>query len=85
MMSPRKQSQLRIDVLDDEILLHGQAEESAGKLLQGTLVLDISEPMKVRSVILKFTGKMKVSWSEGKSFFLFYFTVMSTIIKLSEQ
>ncbi|KAI8141118.1 hypothetical protein BJV82DRAFT_671103 [Fennellomyces sp. T-0311] len=57
--------QLQINVVDDQILLHGQAEESAGKLLQGSVTLDLAEPMKVRAVHLKFSGKMKVSWSEG--------------------
>ena len=58
--------QLQINVVDDHILLHGQAEESAGKLLQGSVTLDLAEPIKVRAVHLKFSGKMKVSWSEGK-------------------
>lgn len=60
-----KTNQLRIEVVNDEIVLHGQAQESAGKLLQGTLVLSSSEPMKVRSVRLIFVGTMKVSWSDG--------------------
>ncbi|KAG2225787.1 hypothetical protein INT45_011455 [Circinella minor] len=58
-------AQLQINVIDDSILLHGQADESAGKLLQGSVILDLPEPMKVRAVHLKFSGKMNVSWSEG--------------------
>ncbi|KAI9266475.1 hypothetical protein BDA99DRAFT_505776 [Phascolomyces articulosus] len=58
-------AQLQINVVDDTLLLHGQADESAGKLLQGSVILDLPEPMKVRAVHLKFSGKMNVSWSEG--------------------
>ncbi|KAI9492050.1 hypothetical protein BDB00DRAFT_459522 [Zychaea mexicana] len=57
--------QLQINVVEDAVLLHGQADESAGKLLQGSVTLDLAEPMKVRAVHLKFSGKMNVSWSEG--------------------
>ena len=60
-------AQLQINVIDDSILLHGQADESAGKLLQGSVILDLPEAMKVRAVHLKFSGKMNVSWSEGKT------------------
>ncbi|OAD67179.1 hypothetical protein PHYBLDRAFT_151789 [Phycomyces blakesleeanus NRRL 1555(-)] len=58
-------SQLEIQVTTDEILLQGQADESAGKLLQGTLVLNLAEQTKIRSIVLEFIGKMRVSWSEG--------------------
>jgi HEPN domain-containing protein len=60
-----KSVELKINVQNDEILLLGQAEEAAGKLLQGSLVLNLSEPIKVKSINLSFVGKMKVSWSEG--------------------
>jgi hypothetical protein len=60
-----KSVELKINVQNDEILLLGQAEEAAGKLLQGSLVLNLSESIKVKSINLSFVGKMKVSWSEG--------------------
>lgn len=58
---------ISIHVLEDTIILQGNQQESAGKLLQGKLILDLKEPIKVRSVNLRFYGKMKVSWREGKS------------------
>lgn len=58
---------ISIHVLEDTIILQGSQQESAGKLLQGKLILDLKEPIKVRSVNLRFYGKMKVSWREGKS------------------
>ncbi|KAG1013670.1 hypothetical protein G6F27_001678 [Rhizopus arrhizus] len=42
-----------------------QPEEAPGKLLQGTVSLNLLEPIKVKSIQLSFIGKMKVSWSEG--------------------
>ena len=61
-----KATELSIELETKEIVLLGHASESAGKLLRGSLVLSLTEPMKVRSVHLTFTGKMKVSWSEGR-------------------
>ncbi|KAI8059958.1 uncharacterized protein B0P05DRAFT_574825 [Gilbertella persicaria] len=60
-----KTTDLSIELDNKEIVLLGHASESAGKLLRGSLVLSLTEPIKVRSVNLTFTGKMKVSWSEG--------------------
>jgi hypothetical protein len=62
----RKNLELKINVVSDEIILLGQPEEAAGKLLQGTVSLNLLEPIKVKSIQLSFIGKMKVSWSEGK-------------------
>lgn len=61
-----KTNELKIELASEEIVLMGHASESAGKMLRGSVILNLTEPMKVRSVILSFTGKMKVSWSEGK-------------------
>lgn len=61
----QRTNELKIDLSSTEIVLLGNASESAAKLLRGTVSLNLTEPMKVRSVTLSFTGKMKVSWSEG--------------------
>ncbi|ORX49121.1 hypothetical protein DM01DRAFT_1309175 [Hesseltinella vesiculosa] len=55
----------KINVESDNILLHGTAEESAGVLLRGSVVLDCHEDIKIRSIVLKFIGKVKTSWIEG--------------------
>lgn len=60
-----KASELQIDLENEEIILLGHSSESAGKLLRGTVTLNLTEPMKIKSVTLLFIGKMKVSWSEG--------------------
>lgn len=65
-----KTSELQIDLENEEIILLGHSSESAGKLLRGTVSLNLTEPMKIKSVTLLFIGKMKVSWSEGKGLFM---------------
>lgn len=67
-----KSIELKINVDTEEVLLLGHAEEAAGKMLQGSVVLNLSEPIKVKAINLSFIGKMKVSWSEGKYFFFVY-------------
>jgi hypothetical protein len=62
----RKSVEVRIDLADEAILMVGHPEESAGKVLRGVLRVIATEPIKVKSISLRFVGKMKVSWSEGK-------------------
>jgi hypothetical protein len=57
---------LKIYTTCDEIYFYGQLEESAGKLLQGTVHLTLVETIKVKRMTLDFKGKMKVQWTEGK-------------------
>lgn len=56
---------LKIYPTCDEIYFFGQPEESAGKLLQGTVNLTLTETIKVKRLTLDFKGKMKVQWTEG--------------------
>lgn len=64
-----KSIEFKIDVHSKEILLLGHPDEAAGKMLQGSLILKLTEAIKVKAVNLSFAGKMKVSWSEGKANF----------------
>ncbi|KAI9025970.1 hypothetical protein CLU79DRAFT_844509 [Phycomyces nitens] len=77
----RKNNEFRIDLTTDEIVLLGEADESAGKLLQGSLLLTLAEPIKIKSICLKFTGKMKVSWSEGVGHHQHYHKQERTILE----
>jgi hypothetical protein len=61
-----KSSDLKIELSSTDVILYGHSSESSGKLLQGSVILSLSEPMKVRSITLNFLGKIKVAWSEGK-------------------
>ncbi|EIE76017.1 hypothetical protein RO3G_00721 [Rhizopus delemar RA 99-880] len=60
-----KSSDLKIELSSTDVILYGHSSESSGKLLQGSVILSLSEPMKVRSITLNFLGKIKVAWSEG--------------------
>lgn len=63
--------ELKINVESEEVVLLGHPDEAAGKTLQGTLSLNLPEAIKVKTISLSFIGKMKVSWSEGKTTNLF--------------
>lgn len=55
-----------INLETDNVILHGSVEESAGVILRGSVVLNCHENIKVKSIVLKFQGKTKVNWTEGK-------------------
>lgn len=58
-----------INIENEHIILHGSVDESAGVMLRGAVVLNCHETTKVRSISLKFVGKAKVNWTEGKKLF----------------
>lgn len=58
--------EFRIHLNDDQVILHGTAEESAGVILRGSIILTCHEQTKVKSITLKFMGITNVNWSEGK-------------------
>lgn len=55
-----------INLENDHVILHGTVDESAGVILRGTVILNCHENTKIKSIILKFQGKTKVNWVEGK-------------------
>lgn len=57
----------KIHVESDQLILYGSPTESAGCVLRGILELSLHEPTKVKSVSLRFTGKMLITWTERKS------------------
>lgn len=42
------------------IILRGNCEEAASALLKGTLVLCLSEPLRIQAVRLRFTGEKRI-------------------------
>ncbi|KAI7896510.1 uncharacterized protein EV154DRAFT_492510 [Mucor mucedo] len=64
-MSFTHASDFHIQLDDTHIILHGSAEESAGSILRGSVILNCQEQIKVKSVTLKLIGITKVNWSEG--------------------
>ena len=59
----------KIHVENDTLVLRGSPEESVGCVLRGCLILNAKEALKVRSITLNFTGRIKVQWGERKKFF----------------
>lgn len=58
--------ELELELENDEVILHGSSEESAGVILRGSVVLNCLEQTKIKSMTLKFIGMTYVNWTEGK-------------------
>lgn len=58
--------EFKIEVENTELVLHGSTIESAGCVLRGVVKLRLTEPTKIKSVVLTFLGKMKVEWTDCK-------------------
>lgn len=56
--------QFKIHVENTTLTLQGSTEESVGCVLRGCLLLNVKETIKVRSITLNLSGKMKLQWSE---------------------
>ncbi|KAI7903116.1 uncharacterized protein BX663DRAFT_543088 [Cokeromyces recurvatus] len=56
--------QLKIHVENNTLILRGSPEESVGCVLRGCVILRIKESIKVKSITLSFTGKLKLQWNE---------------------
>jgi hypothetical protein len=54
-----------IEMESEDIELRGSVDESAGIMLKGSVVLNLNEVTKVKSITLNFTGKSRVAWTEG--------------------
>lgn len=57
--------EFRIHLDDDQVILHGSAEESAGVILRGSVILNCHDQTKIKSISLKFLGVTNVNWTEG--------------------
>jgi hypothetical protein len=57
---------IKIHVENDTLVLRGNPEESVGCVLRGCLVLQVKENIKVKSITMNLTGKMRVQFSERK-------------------
>ncbi|KAL8693074.1 MAG: hypothetical protein Q9218_002038 [Villophora microphyllina] len=63
--SERIQRHFEIRLQQSTLVLRGNAEEASSVHLQGTLVLFLTEPLKVQSLRLRLTGEKRVSWGAG--------------------
>jgi len=51
--------QLSLD--NDFIVFRGNEDESSGHLLKGTVVLCLTQPLKIEDIHLRLTGNMRLS------------------------
>ncbi|KAI7901984.1 uncharacterized protein BX663DRAFT_436565 [Cokeromyces recurvatus] len=62
---PIHSPEFKIHLDNDEVILRGTAEESAGVMLRGSVLFICHELTKVKSITLKFIGTTSVNWVEG--------------------
>lgn len=62
----RSHAKLEIHVENENLIMYGVASESAGCVLRGVVCLQLLETTKIKSIALALSGKMTVSWTEGK-------------------
>ncbi|KAL9128525.1 MAG: hypothetical protein Q9217_002821 [Psora testacea] len=55
-----KYFEIRLD--ESNLVLRGSEDEASSVLLKGTLVLCLSEPLRVQGIRLRFTGEKRVGW-----------------------
>ncbi|KAI8359077.1 hypothetical protein EDC96DRAFT_514093 [Choanephora cucurbitarum] len=56
--------QIKLNVENDHLILHGSPTESVGCVLRGTMIIKLKEPTKIKSISLEFSGKCNTSWLE---------------------
>ncbi|KAI8336622.1 hypothetical protein BC941DRAFT_427605 [Chlamydoabsidia padenii] len=56
---------ISIDLENDHLIMHGSAHESPGCVLRGVLNLHLRQPIKVKSILLTFTGTIHISWAQA--------------------
>ncbi|CAG8559341.1 9847_t:CDS:2 [Acaulospora morrowiae] len=59
-------SNLKINLVEPILFIRGSPQESTGCFLRGELCLNLSKPMKIKKIEMKFVGKLKTFWPEGK-------------------
>ncbi|KAI8876883.1 hypothetical protein K501DRAFT_231270 [Backusella circina FSU 941] len=66
-MQPTSSKDFKIHLEEDNLILRGSTDESAGVMLRGSIILNCYEQTKVKTIALKLTGKANVHWTEGRS------------------
>ncbi|GBC05264.1 hypothetical protein RclHR1_06140006 [Rhizophagus clarus] len=56
---------IQINLFDPVVIFRGNANESAGSLLRGEIVLTLNKPMKINFIECKFSGKVKIIRPNG--------------------
>ena len=57
---------LELKLVEPVIFFRGKPEEAVGCFLRGDLILNLAKEMNIRKLELKFVGRTKTLWREGK-------------------
>ncbi|KAJ1973971.1 hypothetical protein H4R35_003839 [Dimargaris xerosporica] len=63
----KQSNSVNIVLLENPLVVRGSADEAAGCLLQGQVVLTLYESMKIKAITLHFRGEERVFWADGFS------------------
>ncbi|CAG8836075.1 5184_t:CDS:1, partial [Racocetra persica] len=63
---PPSSTNLKLDLVEPILFLRGIPQESVGCFLRGKLILNLSKPTKIKKIEMRFVGKIKTFWPEGK-------------------
>lgn len=63
---PSPSTNLKLDLVEPILFLRGIPQESVGCFLRGKLILNLNKPTKIKKIEMKFVGKIKTFWPEGK-------------------
>ncbi|ORX53162.1 hypothetical protein DM01DRAFT_1287981 [Hesseltinella vesiculosa] len=63
MMRPTSTT-IRIDLENDTLIMHGAVDDCPGCVLRGVLNLTLKQPVKTKALVLRFLGKIKISWTQ---------------------
>lgn len=78
---PPSSTNLQINLIEPILYFRGDTEESVGCFLRGNLILNLPKPTKIRKIEMKFVGKMKTFWPEGKNYYGNYYYNYFIVIK----
>lgn len=59
-------NELTIHLEQRSLILRGECSDSTGCVLRGCLVLRNQQPLRIKCIKLKFSGKMRAEWNERK-------------------
>ncbi|CAG8652561.1 9088_t:CDS:2, partial [Dentiscutata erythropus] len=64
-MFPQFSNNLQIGLLESTLFLRGSPEESLGSFLRGDLILNLSKPMEIKKIEMKFVGNLRAYWTDS--------------------
>lgn len=70
---PPASTNLQINLIEPILYFRGDTEESVGCFLRGNLILNLPKPTKIRKIEMKFVGKVKTFWPEGRNYYGNYY------------